>query len=408
MLNTSLFIARRYFVSKKKRNFINVISIISMLCVAVGTMALIVVLSVFNGLEGLIKELYSTFDPNIKITAVEGKSFRVNDAFINQLKNIEGVAYVTEVIEDNALLRYQDKQLVVKIKGVSDNFKHQNNIDSMIVEGNFMLSKGKKEFAVIGRGIQNHLNINIQNRIYPLQLWYPRITRNASLNPETAFNRDMIMPEGVFAIEKQYDDHYIFVPIDFARRLLEYKDKITTIEVKANSKNDIVAVQQRIKDVLGTQYHVQNAEEQHASLIKAVKIEKLFVYLTFSLILAVASINIFFSLSMLVIDKQKDISVLMALGASPNFIKRMFLTEGAIIAFSGAILGLVLGFTICFLQKQFGFVSMGMETAVVDAYPVDMRFVDFLFTSLLIVTVTICVSIAPANRASHTDVKSHI
>ena len=379
-----------------------------MLCVAVGTMALIVVLSVFNGLEGLIKQLYSTFDPEIKITAVEGKSFKIDEAFLSKVKNTEGVAYVTEVIEDNCLLRYQDKQLVVKIKGVSESFKHQNNIDSMIVDGNFMLSKGKKEFAVIGRGIQNHLNINIQNRIYPLQLWYPRITRNASLNPETAFNRDMIMPEGVFAIEKQYDDHYIFVPIDFARRLLEYDDKITTLEIKTGGKEDLAVVQERLKDLLGEPFHVQNAEEQHASLIKAVKIEKLFVYLTFSLILAVASINIFFSLSMLVIDKQKDISVLMALGASPAFIKKLFLTEGAIIAFSGAILGLILGFGICFLQETFGFVSMGMETAVVDAYPVDMQLSDFIFTSLLIITVTIAVSIAPANRASHTDIKSHI
>jgi lipoprotein-releasing system permease protein len=379
-----------------------------MLCVAVGTMALIVVLSVFNGLEGLIKSLYSTFDPEIKVFAVQGKSFTVNEALIQKIQQTEGVAYVTQVIEDNALLRYQDKQLVVKIKGVSESFKHQNEIDSMIVDGNFMLKKGVKEFAVIGRGIQNRLNINIQNRIYPLQLWYPRISRNASLNPETAFNRDVIMPEGVFAIEKQYDDHYIFVPLDFARRLLEYTDKITTIEVKAKSKDEIHNVQERLKKLLGDQFNVQNADEQHASLIKAVKVEKLFVYLTFSLILAVASINIFFSLSMLVIDKQKDIAVLRALGASPSFIKKLFLTEGAIIAFSGAILGLVLGFLICFAQEQFGFVSMGMETAVVDAYPVHMQISDFIFTSILIITVTVLVSVAPANRASHTDVKSHI
>lgn len=379
-----------------------------MLCVAVGTMALIIVLSVFNGLEGLIKDLYSTFDPQIKISSVIGKSFVYDDAFIQKIQKTEGVAYVTKVIEDNALLRYQDKQLVVKIKGVSETFKHQNNIDSMIVDGNFMLSKGQIEFAVVGRGIQNRLGINIQNRIYPLQLWYPRISRNASLNPETAFNRDVIMPEGVFAIEKQYDDHYVFVPLDFASRLLEYNSKLTSIEVNAKDKSEILTVQNRLKDLLGDKFNVLNADEQHASLIKAVKVEKLFVYLTFSLILAVASINIFFSLSMLVIDKQKDISVLMAMGASPAFIKKLFLTEGAIIAFTGAILGLVLGFVICFLQKQYGFVSMGMETSVVDAYPVEMHLTDFLFTSILIITVTILVSVAPANRASHTDVKRFI
>lgn len=379
-----------------------------MLCVSVGTMALIVVLSVFNGLEGLIKDLYSTFDPEIRITSVLGKSFEYNDAFILKIENTEGVSVVTKVVEDNALLRYQDKQLVVKMKGVSESFKHQNNIDSMIVDGNFMLKKGVKEFAVIGRGIQNRLNINIQNRIYPLQFWYPRITRNASLNPETAFNKDIIMPEGVFAIEKQYDDHYIFVPLDFASRLLEYDKKLTSIEIKAKNKTEILNVQERLKDLLGEKFSVQNADEQHASLIKAVKVEKLFVYLTFSLILAVASINIFFSLSMLVIDKQKDISILMAMGASPAFIKKLFLTEGAIIAFTGAILGLGLGFLICFMQKQFGFVSMGMETSVVDAYPVEMHISDFVFTSILIIAVTITVSIAPANRASHTEVKRFI
>ena len=379
-----------------------------MLCVAVGTMALIIVLSVFNGLEGLIKDLYSTFDPQIKVSSVLGKSFQYDDIFIQTIKETEGVAFVTKVIEDNALLRYQDKQLVVKIKGVYETFKHQNNIDSMIVAGNFRLSKGQKEFAVVGRGIQNRLGINIQNRIYPLQLWYPRISRNASLNPETAFNRDVIMPEGVFAIEKQYDDHYVFVPLDFASRLLEYKNKLTSIEVNVKNKSELLTVQERLKDVLGDTFNVLNADEQHASLIKAVKVEKLFVYLTFSMILAVASINIFFSLSMLVIDKQKDISILMALGASPSFIKKLFLTEGAIIAFTGASLGLLLGFIICFLQKNYGFVSMGMETSVVDAYPVEMHFSDFLFTSVLIVTVTILVSVAPANRASHTDVKKFI
>ena len=407
-MNTSLFIAKRYFLSAKKRSFINVISIISMLTVAVGTMSLVVVLSVFNGMEDLIRSLYGTFDPEIKIMPVEGKAFYINDTLLNKLKGVEGVDYVSEIIEDNALLRYQDKQIVVKLKGVTDNFKHQNRMDSMIVDGNYIFKRGKIEYAIIGRGIQNQMSVNIRNRIYPLQLWYPRVSRNASLNPESAFNRDIILPEGVFAIEKQYDDHYIFVPISFCERLMNYEGKRTSLEVKTVNGQNINRVIARIKEAIGDKFKVLNADEQHASLIKAVKIEKIFVILTFALILTVASINIFFSLSMLVIEKQRDIAVLMSIGASRKDIRNIFIIEGALIAFSGAIVGLLTGLGICLAQIKYGLVSMGMETSLVDNYPVKLMPMDFAITATIIVVVTMLVSIPPALNAQKLVIKDNL
>ena len=407
-MNLSLYIARRYFLSAKKRSFINVISIISMLTVAVGTMSLVVVLSVFNGMEDLIRSLYVTFDPEIKISASNGKSFKINELLTTKIKSAGNVQAITEVIEDNALLRYQDNQIVVKIKGMSANYKQQNNIDSMVVEGNFLLQRGKMEYAVIGRGIQNMLGVNIRNKIYPLQLWYPKVSRNASINPENAFNRDIILPEGVFAIEKQYDDHYIFVPIGFCERLMNYKGKRTSLEVKTLDKSKLNNTIHELREMLGKDFTVQNSDEQHAALVKAVNIEKMFVIFTFALILAVASINIYFSLSMLVIEKQKDISILKSLGCSDQLIKRIFISEGAMIAFTGSFIGLSLGFLICFLQQNYGMVPMGMESSIIESYPVKMRLEDFVTTATIIVFVTILVSYPPAHKASKLVIKEHI
>lgn len=407
-MNLSLYIARRYFLSAKKRSFINVISIISMLTVAVGTMSLVVVLSVFNGMEDLIRSLYVTFDPEIKISASNGKSFKITDQLIAKINSVGNIDAITEVIEDNALLRYQDNQIVVKIKGMSANYKKQNNIDSMVVEGNFLLQRGKMEYAVIGRGIQNMLGVNIRNKIYPLQMWYPKVSRNASINPENAFNRDIILPEGVFAIEKQYDDHFVFVPIGFCERLMNYKGKRTSFEIKTKDKTKLKSTINNLREILGTSFLVQNSDEQHAALVKAVNIEKMFVIFTFALILAVASINIYFSLSMLVIEKQKDISILKSLGTTDKAIKRIFIGEGAMIAFTGAFIGLSLGFLICFLQQTYGIVPMGMESSIIDSYPVKMRFDDFITTAGIIILVTILVSYPPANKASKLVIKEHI
>jgi len=407
-MNVPLFIAKRYFLSKKKTNFINVISVISMLTVAFVTMALVVALSVFNGLENLIRSLYNSFDPELKITATMGKSFVVDEAFLRKVKQVEGVDIITEIIEDNALLKYREDQMVVKVKGVSDNFTQQNRMDSMITEGKFALHEDSTDFAIIGRGVQYKLSIPIEKGMFPLQLWYPKTKNSLSLDPSTLFNRENIMAGAVFAIEKQYDDNYIFVPLAFMQNLLNYGKKRTSLEIKTKKDFSMNQVQKNLKEALGKDFKIQNSDEQHASLLRAVKIEKLFMHITISFILAIASMNIFFSLSMLAIEKTKDVAILFSMGASRNFIKKIFLGEGMIIAFTGAISGLIIGMIICIVQQEFGLVSMGMETSIVDAYPVKMQAGDFISTGITIFVITMLISYRPAAKASRINIKESL
>ena len=405
-MNVSFLIAKRYFLSKKKRNIISIIANIAMGGVAVGTMSLIIVLSVFNGLEDLIRQIYGSFDPHLKVSAVKGKSFEPNAIMLERIRQTPGVVLVTEVIEDNALLRYDNRQMVVKMKGVSDNFFGQNEIDSSIVEGSHVLREGEQQYALMGRGVQHQLSVNVGNSFKAMHFLYPK--NKISLNPEGAFRSNAIMPGGVFAIERQYDDSYVFVPLEFAKNLLGYEGKLTSIEVKAESKQKIDEVKKRLQELLGPEFQVQNSEEQHVSLLRAVKVEKMFVFLTFAFILLIASLNIFFSLSMLVIDKKKDLAILASMGATAGTIRKIFLMEGAIVAFSGAIIGLLAGMLICQLQQTFGLVSMGMETAIVDAYPVKMAADDFIFTGLAIIVITLLVSIRPANKAASNKMLKHL
>jgi lipoprotein-releasing system permease protein len=407
-MNFPFLIAKRYFFSRKKRNIISIISNIAMIGVAVGSAALIIVLSVFNGLEDLIREIYSSFDPDLKITAVEGKSFETDTEFMNRIRRTPGIAVVSEVIEDNALLRYNDRQMVVKVKGVSENFFEQNEIAESVVEGNSQLIYNDTYHALIGRGVQYQLSIRPNNQFVPLQFLYPRNTKFNPLNPEGAFNSLNLTPGGIFAIERQYDDAYVFVPLNFAEELLEYGRRRTALEIKVDEKFRVEQVKQSLQKLLGPTFKIQNSDEQHTSLLRAVKVEKLFVFITFAFILFIASLNIFFSLSMLVIDKKKDIAILASMGATAETIRNIFLLEGALVALIGAAYGLTLGMLICNLQQSFGLVSMGMATSVVEAYPVKMQIGDFVFTGLAIIIITLLVSIRPARKAAAMSVTENL
>ena len=410
-MNVPLLIARRYFRSKNKRNIITIISNISMIGVAVGTAALIIVLSVFNGLEDLVRTLYGKSDPNLVISAAKGKAFNVDRTFLMGLENTPGVALLTEVIEDNALLQYHDRQMVVKMRGLSDNYFGQSQIDANIREGDHRLRRDSTELALVGAGVQHELSITLNNRLAPMRLLYPRNTpgkKSLSIDPSKAFNEENLMAGGVFLIEQHIDDSYIFVPLTFAQRLLSYGTRRTALYVKVGQSFEIEKVKEQLRKQLGPRFKVQDSDEQHVSLFKAIKVEKLFVFITFTLILLIASLNIFFSLSMLVIDKKKDISVLLAMGASQMAVRRTFLYVGAIVALVGATVGLVVGVGLCWLQQRFGFVSMGMATSVVDAYPVKIQAPDLIFTCLSIILITLAVSIRPALNASHLDLRENL
>lgn len=369
-----------------------------MLVVGIATMALVVILSVFNGLEGLLKELYGTFDPDIKIESTVGKSFVVNDSLLQIIRAQEGVTDVVEVIEDNAYLKYDNAEMVAVLKGVSRNYLEVNRLEENITEGNLRLWNGNVPMAVVGQGVQFNLAIAPGNDFVSLQVYYPKNLRTQSLNPNSALSKRSLHVAGAFAIERQFDEKYVIVPLEFMQELMQYEDKVTALEVRLSEgygNSTISSLQEK----LGSQYKVLGADEQHAVMLRTVKIEKLFVFITFSFILGVSSINIFFALSMLAIDKKRDLTMFFAMGATANQVRTIFIAEGAIISLSGAVFGLTLGYVVCWLQDTIGLIGMGLETSVINYYPVAMEWQDFLATSLVIVLITIIASIRPATMA---------
>ncbi|MBI1770111.1 MAG: ABC transporter permease [Bacteroidetes bacterium] len=399
-MNLPLFIARRYFFSRRKTNFINVISGLSMVGVAFSTAALVIVLSVFNGLEGLLRSLNNSFDPEIKIEAVKGKSFEIDNAFLNRIKSVKGVEVVTEVVEDYALLRYRDADMVVTMKGVSPNFIDQHRLDNSIVEGELKLHDSLGNYAIIGRGVRYMLSVPVTETIYPLQVFYIKNAKASVIDPSKLYSSRNIMPGAVFSIEKNVDENNIFLPLDFVTDLMGYENKRTSLEIKIEARVDPKRVQAAIRKELGEKFQVLTNDEQHKDLYRLLNLEKLFTFISLTLLIIIASINIFFSLMMLAIDKKKDISILAAVGAQPGLIKKIFLGEGALIAFSGAAFGLLLGGIICWAQDQFGLVGMGMESSLVNAYPVEMRVADFFLVASVIVAITFLISFYPASLAS--------
>jgi len=342
---------------------------------------------VFNGFESLISDMFSAFDPDLKITLSQGKTFDVNSSELGQVRKLKSVVYFTEVIEENALLRFKDKQMPATLKGVSDNFQKMTRIDSIMYDGKFMLYDGAFQRAVPGVGVASILGLGAQF-IDPLLIYAPRRSSKINLlRPENSFNQVSTFVSGIFAVQQlQYDDHYVLVSIDLARDLFEYeKAKVTAIELKLAAGADKDAVQSQIKNILGKKYQVKNRYEQQESFFKIMLIEKWITYLILCFILLIASFNIIGSLSMLIIDKKADIETLRSLGANNQLIKRIFLFEGWLISAVGALVGIGLGGMLCLLQEHFGFLKLG-NGYVVDAYPVVTNFMDMI---LVFVTVLV-------------------
>ncbi|OOG70782.1 FtsX-like permease family protein [Algoriphagus sp. A40] len=403
-MNTSSFIAGRYFRSKKKRNFITVLSIISVVGVAVGTIALVVVMSVFNGLEDLIRGLFASFDAELKVEPAQGKSFLAPKEWLAEIEKIEGVEVLTEVIEDNVLFEHDGNQIVAKIKGVSDNFLDQGRFSKGYFWGDTTLGTDIRPGAILGRGVGFFLSVNLNEVNSTLKVFYPKAPRSAaSIDPSQMYASAQLEPRAFFSIEQQFDDEYVIAPLHFTRDLLNYGDRRTALELKVKEGYSIGEVQQQLKTHLGADFLVKNADEQHAGLIRTVKLEKLFTFLTLTFILAIASFNIFFSLSMLAIEKKKDIAVLKAMGARDGLIRGIFLKQGALIALSGASLGLTLGYLLVVAQDTFGLVSLGISSAVVDAYPVRIVWTDLVWISVSVVSITLLASWRPAIIASKVD-----
>jgi lipoprotein-releasing system permease protein len=374
----SLYIAKRYLFAKKSRNAINVISAVSVAGVTVGTMALIIVLSVFNGLETLVSTIFNTFDPDLKITPAEGKTFIPDSTKLKLLASANGVKCYSLSIEENALLKYGDRQIIATIKGVDDNYNKVTNIDSTIWDGEYKLkSANGRYWAVPGIGIAQYLGIRV-NFIEPLYIYVPRKSARYSLDPEEAFNRDFIFPSGIYQVEQTYDSKYIYLPMEFARKLTENKQGVSSIEVKFTKNADPRAVQKNLSVIFGKECIIQNRFEQQEIFYKVMRTERLAIFFILTLILLIASFNIIGSLTMLIIEKERDIEILRSLGADNNLIRKIFIFEGWLISIIGAITGIILGFIICWLQQTYGLIKLNSESLIMNSYPVVMKSIDFI------------------------------
>jgi lipoprotein-releasing system permease protein len=373
----SLYIAKRYLLAKKSRNAINIISGVSVAGVAVGTMALIIILSVFNGLETMVRSIFNTFDPDIKITAAEGKSFIADTARLKLLANVDGLSCYSLTIEENALLKYGDRQYIATIKGIDDNYTMVTDIDSSMWEGDFtLMSERGRPFAVPGVGVAQYLGIRV-NFITPLNIFVPRKSGN-SLNAENAFIKKFIFPSGIFQVEKEYDSKYVYIPLAFARELTEIDEGVTSIEIKFREGAEPRSVQKKIRKIFDKGFIVQNRYEQQEIFYKVMKSERLAIFFILTLILTIASFNIIGSLTMLIIEKERDIEILKSLGANSDLIRKIFIFEGWLISIIGAVSGIILGFIICWIQQTFGIVKLQSDTLMMDSYPVVMKLKDFI------------------------------
>ncbi len=385
-MKLSLYIAKRYLFAKKSRNAINVISGISAAGVTVGTMVLIIVLSVFNGLENMVNSLFSTFDPDLEIRINKGKVFTPEASQLKALEEMEGIADYSTVLEENALLNYDDRQYIATVKGVNENYPDITGLDSVMWDGQFLLRKENgRPYAVVGLGVANNLGIGL-NFITPLIIYVPERLGRVS-NPANAFVRYVIFPSGIFSVEQEYDSQYMYVPIEIMRELLMYTDEVSSLEIKFTEGTNAEDVQPAVEELFGPGYTVKNKYQQQEIFYKVMESERLAIFFILTFILIIASFNIIGSLTMLIIEKEKDIIVLRNLGANNKLIKKIFIFEGWLISAIGAMTGLVLGFIICWLQQELGIVKLQGETLIMDAYPVAMKLKDFiavLVTVLLI------------------------
>lgn len=382
-------IAKRYLFAKKSHHAINVISWISVCGVAVATMAMVCTLSVFNGFQELFSTLFCNFDPQIEITSRQGKVFDPTSKEFDAIRNMEGVAIFTEVLEENALLKYQDRQVPATIKGVADNFEQLTSIDSIIVNGHFMLYDSLVDYGTLGLGLANVLGTG-SSFIDPLEVFAPkRDVRINMANPASSFTEDYLFVSGIFSLEQpEYDEKYVIVPLHFARRLFNYEKEVSGIELKLSPNASLPEIKGKIQETLGDAFYVKDQYEQQEDFYKMMNLEKWISFLILSFIMLIATFNIIGSLSMLIFDKKDDIITLRNLGANDTFIARIFLIEGSLISLGGVLSGIVLGIILTLTQQYFGILRLGeSNTFIVDSYPVRLDMTDLLlvFITVLII-----------------------
>jgi lipoprotein-releasing system permease protein len=393
--------AWRYFKAKKTTNAINVISWISILAIVIGTASLILVLSVFNGFEGLVKSLYSSFYPDLKISPASGKEMVLTLEQIQKLRSVKGVRNISMVVEEKALLKNGDYQTIVSLKGVDDNYTAVTNIRDQIVKGNFNTGTADDALLVLGAGIESAVGVQTDRNLVPLAIYLPRKGEVSLSDPFKSLSVDTINTSGTFLIQQDFDNKYALTNLAFVKNMLGMSaDTYGGAEVAIDNSKDADAIQESVKNVLGKQYVVQNRYEQNASLFSVMQVEKWMIYAILSLILVVAAFNMIGALTMLVLEKKQDISVLHALGADRSFIQRIFLTSGLLLAFLGGGAGMLLAFLIGTAQTRFHLVPLEGNTFMVNYFPVKMVYTDFILVSITVIVIALIASWIPARKAA--------
>ena len=394
-MNLALSIARRYLVGKKTTQAINLITGISVVGISVGTCALILILSVFNGFQGLIYQLFNSFNPDLKITPVTGKTFVPDSSTIANLRAMDGVLYVSETLEETALFEYKKASDAGKLKGVDTFYRHVTLIDSVLVQGADRLNDSLGNYAILGAGIESAIGANIQDAFNPITVYMPRKTRSSL---DRSFETKFIYPSGIFSLQQDYDKELVIAPLPLVRSLLGYHHEVSSLEIRLDPSMDPALTQSRIQQEVGPDYRVQNKLEQQSAFLRLMNIEKWVAFAILSLAMLLVIVNLIGALWMIVLDKRQDISQLKAMGAPSRLVRDVFLYLGFLLGGIGLVSGFILALVIYGLQIRYKLLSMG-EGFIVDAYPIQLLAVDFIATTLIVMLVVGLASILPALRA---------
>jgi lipoprotein-releasing system permease protein len=393
--------AWRYFRAKKSTNAINIIAWISIVAIIIGTAALILVLSVFNGFEGLVKSLYAVFYTDLKIFPAQGKVLTLTDNEIQKIKGLHGIKNFSLVAEEKALLQNDELQSVVYLKGVDDNYRYVTGVADYLVRGNYETGTAESPRLILGAGLENALGILSDRHLFALKIYLPRKGGGQQLSLSDDISSDTIRASGTFLIQQDFDNKYAITNLDFVKRALRLQpSQYSGVEIKLNDPAAAKEVKKQLQTLLGNNYLVQTRYEQNRSLYVIMNIERWVIYGVLSLILVVAAFNMIGALTMLVLEKEKDINVLHALGADRSFIQKIFLSEGLLLALIGGSAGMLLAFIIAWAQVRYGLIAIGGGSFLIDYFPVKMRLADFLLVGATVFVIALLASWIPSRKAA--------
>lgn len=399
-MNLSLRIARRYLFAKKSTNAINIITGIAVFGIAVGSAALVLVLSVFNGFEDLITGMYSNFNPDIKVTPARGKTFEADTVLLEKLLALDGVQQVSRTLEEVAFFEYKDNQDFGTLKGVDEHFKEVVGIDTTVKEGEYNFEENGRQLAILGLGMRNKLAANVGDRFTELAVYMPKREQSSGFFGQQVqpFRRRYIYPGGTFVIQQEFDNQYVLASLEFARELIGAENEVSALEIRMAPGAEPSDVIPAIQSVMGEGFDVKGRYEQEASFLRLMQVEKWLSYAIASLMMLLVAFNIVGALWMVVLEKQKDISILKSMGALNTTVRNIFLNEGLLLSLLGIVMGFVLAVILYILQKTVGIVSVP-GNFVVEAYPISMRLIDFIVVALTVVAIGVLASVPPALRA---------